>query len=142
MDFGDRADAEHEHEPRDDDGDDEVGQEKRRVAGVGRAGFRKDEAAREQRAENPADGIAALPQVDARDSRLRRAEHRRIRVRDGFQEGQPGSHDEESSQKGREDERLGSVKVGDRHKQERACNNRHAARSTLGLASIARSGIN
>jgi len=122
--YGHRANAEHEHEHGDDDGDDEIGQEKRGIAGVGRAGFGKDEAAREQRAENPAHGIAALPQVDACDSRFRRAEHRRIRVGYGFQEGQAGSHDEERSQEGGKDERLRSVKVGDRHEQERTRNNR------------------
>ena len=53
-------------------------------------------------AENPADAVAGLGEVDAGGRVSRVAEHRRVRIGDGFEEGQARGDDADAEQKGPE----------------------------------------
>ena len=91
MNLGHRTEAEHHHQQCDHAGDDQVRHEQRGVAGVGLAGLGKNKTARQDRADDPADGVAALAEIDPGDARLGRPEHGGVRIGDGFQKRQPAN---------------------------------------------------
>ena len=125
VDFRNRADAEHQHQHDDNASDNQVRQIDRSIAGVGHAGLGHDETADKERSQNPAQRIAALPEIDARDARLWRTQYRRIRIGDCFQKSQPCANHEQRAEKGGKDDDGRSMQIRHRHKQQRSDNDRH-----------------